>query len=254
MPYSIEIVLARSRSRSGSSGRSNAMHDLLRTRGPGEHRLRRVAIAVFDLVELALALGPAAPVGQAAVDRDDQVAARRDAGVGGEHVQDGEQLVLGDVSARRLGQLRAEELAPRIAGDQRIAGPVRRAEGRAAVDRFVEVQAAGRLVLRAVVEDARLVDHRGKVPRMPRREAVMPLRLDVQQLVERVAVGEPGRPFLVGREQVAQAVEGQRDREANPGGDDLALAEVGRDLSGSCRARPSGRTPPGPRRRPDRRW
>ena len=62
---------------------------------------------------------------------------------------------------------------------------------------------------------------------MPRREAVMPPRLDVQQLVERVAVGEPGRAFLVGREQVAEAVEGERDRKSNPRGDDLARAEVG---------------------------
>ena len=72
--------------------------------------------------------------------------------------------------------------------------------------------------------------------------------LDVQQLVERVAVGEPGRAFLVGGEQVAQAVEGQPDREANARGDDLALAEIGRDLldravlvlqvvSGSARSR-----------------
>ena len=57
---------------------------------------------------------------------------------------------------------------------------------------------AGRLVLRAVVERARLVDHVRQVLRVPRREAVVPALLDVQQLVERVAVGQPRRPFLVG--------------------------------------------------------
>ena len=65
---------------------------------------------------------------------------------------------------------------------------------------------------------------------MPGREAVMPAGLDVQQLVERVAVGQPGGPLLVGREEVAEAVERQRDREADARGDDLALLEVGGDL------------------------
>ena len=62
-------------------------------------------------------------------------------------------------------------------------------------------------MLRAVVENARLVDHVGQVLGMPRRKAVVPARLDVQQFVERVAVGQPGGAFLVGAEQVAQPVE-----------------------------------------------
>ena len=39
---------------------------------------------------------------------------------------------------------------------------------------------------------------------MPRREAVVPPpSVDVQQFVERVAVGQPRRAFLIGAEQVA---------------------------------------------------
>ena len=51
--------------------------------------------------------------------------------------------------------------------------------------------------------------------------------LDVQQLVERVAVGNPRGPFLVGREQVAVRVESQADGEANAGGDDLCVLKSG---------------------------
>ena len=84
--------------------------------GPGKHWLCGVSACIRNLVEFPLALGAAAPVGRAAVDRDDQVALRRDAGIDGQHVQAGEQLVLGDVAGRRLDQLGAVELAARVAG------------------------------------------------------------------------------------------------------------------------------------------
>ena len=60
-------------------------------------------------------------------------------------------------------------------------------------------------MLRRVVVHARLVDHVGQVLGMPRGKAVVPARLDVQQLVERIAIGQPGGSFLIGAEQVAGA-------------------------------------------------
>ncbi len=84
-------------------------------------------------------------------------------------------------------------------------------------------------MLRAEGDDGGLVDDVGKMLGMLGREAVVTAAADVVQLVERVAVGEPGLAFLVGAEQVAVAVEGQVDAEAVTRADDLAALAVGRD-------------------------
>src|SRR5579884_3198813 len=92
------------------------------------------------------------------------------------------------------------------------------------------MEAAGGLMLRAVIENARLIDHAGKIFRMPRRKTVMPTRLDVEQFVERVAVGQPGRAFLVGAKEVAVGVERHRNGEAYSCCDSLAMPPIGRKL------------------------
>ena len=58
-------------------------------------------------------------------------------------------------------------------------------------------------MLRRVVPHARLVDHVGQPLRMPRRKAVVPPGLDVQQLVERIPIRHPRRTFLIGAEKIA---------------------------------------------------
>ncbi len=74
----------------------------------------------------------------------------------------------------------------------------------------------------------------------------MPARLHVQQLVERVAVGQPGGPFLIGREQIAEVVERQRDREANAGGQHLPPREIGRHLQDRAALARADRSATGP--------
>ena len=73
---------------------------------------------------------------------------------------------------------------------------------------------------------------------MTGREAVMKSRLDVQQLVERIAIRQPRRAFLFGGEQIAVAVEGQRTSKARAGADRFALREIRRDaLDGAVLSR-----------------
>ena len=62
---------------------------------------------------------------------------------------------------------------------------------------------------------------------MRRRETVVFSGDDVVQLVERIAVGHPGLAFLVGLEEVAGAVEGERVGHADAGGDGLKLLRAG---------------------------
>ena len=85
-------------------------------------------------------------------------------------------------------------------------------------------------MLRAVIEDARLINDMREIFGMARREAVVSALLNVQQFIERVAVGQPGGAFLVGGKEVAVVVEGKPNGEANARGDDFSLGKVGRDL------------------------
>ena len=75
------------------------------TRVPLRHRLRRPAVFVTDAPKLSLAGRSAAPIGLSAVRGNDQVAARRDAGIDRQRLERGEEVRLGDVAGSGLNQL-----------------------------------------------------------------------------------------------------------------------------------------------------
>ena len=60
-------------------------------------------------------------------------------------------------------------------------------------------------MLRGIIEHARLVDHIGQMFRVPRRETVMSARLDVKQLIERIAIGLPEQNTVVPAQLSARA-------------------------------------------------
>ncbi len=62
---------------------------------------------------------------------------------------------------------------------------------------------------------------------MPRRKAVVPVLLNVQQFIERIAVRNPGGAFLIGGEKITFAIDRERDGKANAGAIDFAFREVG---------------------------
>src|SRR5690349_15517156 len=104
-------------------------------------------------IEPALAVRPATPVWPSAVSAYEQITGRRYGGVHRQHAQAGEQLGFCDVTGGGLRKFRAPEFASRIAGDNCVPGPPCRAECRAAVHTFVEVQSAGGLMLRPVIKN-----------------------------------------------------------------------------------------------------
>ena len=63
-----------------------------------------------------------------------------------------------------------------------------RPNGRAAIHAFVEDQVHSALVLRAVFENRRLIDHRRQMFRVTGREAVVATGDNLQQCIERTAV------------------------------------------------------------------
>ena len=89
------------------------------------------------------------------------------------------------------------------------------------------MNAARRLMLRAVIEHAGLVDYAREVDGMAGRESVVASLLDEEELVERIAVGQPRRPFLIGTEQISGGVEGEGHRKAYSRGNDVAAFPVG---------------------------
>ena len=171
---------------------------------------------------------------------DDEVAIRSNAGIDGEHLEAGEQLARGDIASGCLHERRPPQLATRLPADERVIGPRGGPEGLSCVDRSIKNHAAGRLVLRAVVERRGLIDDVGVVPRMPRGKAEVAhpgdvrlwrraIEADMEQFVEGITIGQPRCPFLFGAEQVAVVVERQGDREADSGADRFAAREIGRD-------------------------
>src|SRR5437899_9978162 len=58
---------------------------------------------------------------------------------------------------------------------------------------------------------------------------------DALPIFEWVAVRQPRCPFLVGAKQIAMAVEGHADGEANAGAENLAVLEVRRDFQNGDR-------------------
>ena len=81
-------------------------------------------------------------------------------------------------------------------------------------------------MLRSEGDDRRLVKDVRQILVVPRRKSVMLALLNMIQFVERIAVRQPGRPFLVGREQVAGAVEVQTVTEADPGRENLPFLAI----------------------------
>ena len=157
-----------------------------------------------------------------------QVAFRAHAAIHRQHIQAGQNPAACHKPGFRLGQGGAVDLAPRFAGHQHIALPKLVAESRAAVHPQIEIESAGRLMLRSVVPQAGFIHHTRQVLWMPGRKAEVQPLADVQQLVERVAVGQPGGTLLVAAEQFIARPHAQRHREANPRADHLALAGIGR--------------------------
>ena len=56
----------------------------------------------------------------------------------------------------------------------------------------------------------------------------MASRLNVQQFVQRVAIGQPCRPLLIGAEEIARGVECHAHRETNTGAKRFSFLVVGR--------------------------
>ena len=178
---------------------------------PGQHRLWGGFGGGRDFKNQAFPLRSGAPVRIAAVGGHQQRATRTQGHVHRELIQGGDDFRLRHITGIGFHEFGAPDFAAGLAGDQRIARPPGRSEGLAAIDRIVEPQAAGGLMLRAVIKDTGFIQHVGKVLRVLRREAVMAAFPDQQQFVKRIAVGQPGGPFLVGAEEIALGIEPQAD-------------------------------------------
>src|SRR5439155_20354181 len=153
-------------------------------------------------------------------------------------------MSLSDVSGSRFHEFRPPELPARITSDDGITGPIRRAKypltrpaghplpirwGEGWGEGLVKTQPARALMLRRVIEQTWLIDHVGQMSWMPWWKSVMAPRLNVQQFIERIAVGHPRCAFLVGAKKVAVTVEREADREADARAHRLALREVRAD-------------------------
>jgi len=144
----------------------------------------------------------------------------------------------GHVAAVCLLQLRAIELAAAIAGHECVSRPRLWTErGPALFQGIIETEAAGRLMLRSIVEGTRLVDDVGQILWMPWWESIVSAHLNVQQFIKRVSVGQPGGPFLIGAEEIAGLIELETDREADAGGKDFSRLQVGGQRARWCRVR-----------------
>src|SRR5690606_19849831 len=137
-----------------------------------------------------------------------------------------EQLTRCHVSRVGLHKGGPVEFSPRVTTDKGVAFPPRRSKCRPAIHWVIEVQTTDRLMLRRVVKRAGFINHLREVPRMARRKSVVTPRLDVQQLIQWIAVGKPCRPLLVRAEQITRRIERQRHGETDPGGHNLPATEI----------------------------
>src|SRR4051812_19020993 len=85
-------------------------------------------------------------------------------------------------------------------------------------------------MLRRIIEDAWLINNARQMLGMPRREAVVAAGLNVEQFIQGIAVGQPGRAFLIRAEKVTRSIEGHSYREANAGANDLTVREIRGDF------------------------
>ena len=139
-------------------------------------------------------------------------------------------MILRGITVRSFHQLGAPELPSRLAADDSIAGPEVRTEDRSAIDAFVENHADGGLMLRAIFHHGGPVHYVRQVDRMARGEAVVFAPLDVEEFVKGVAVWQPRRPFLLGREEIALAVESEGAGKADARADSFAGFKIGGNL------------------------
>ena len=128
---------------------------------------------------------------------------RTDTRINRQHAQTGKDLVMRDITSFRLDQLGSVELSAGFSHHQRIATPPSGAKDRATVHRLVEIHSTSRLMLRAIVIDARLINDVWKMLGMAGRKAVVPPGLDMQQFIKRITVGQPSGPFLIRAEEIA---------------------------------------------------
>src|SRR5690606_30803286 len=185
---------------------------------PGRDGLGRLAIDVADPEELPFALRAASPIGAARMRRHDEIAARRQARIHRQEPEAREERGTRRVPCRIAVtpmELGAIDDAARVPGDEDVPCEVRGPEGWSSFLRLVEDESTRRLVLRAVVEDRRLVDDVGEMLRVARRKPIVTRGQDMEKLVARVASGKPGLAFLVGREEIAMTIEREADRETN---------------------------------------
>ena len=172
----------------------------------GERGLRRASIDIRNFKQLSLSLGTGAPVGQAAVASHNQITLRRRDGIDRQHLEDGDNLVLRDVPADCFGHFCAPDFSTRLARDDGIPTPPVWTES---FGLFIEMQSARGFVLRGVIKDARLVNNVRQIFGMARGKSIMAPRLDVEQFIEGIAVGQPGGAFLIGAEEITGGVEGE---------------------------------------------
>ena len=132
--------------------------EFIRCGGPRQHGLRRFLPDVTHAENLPRARRAGAPIGRAAMTREQQIALRRHARIDEQHAEAGDDLILPDVALGGFHELGAIQLAARFAAEQRVTAPVRGAERRPAIHALVEDHADGALMLRAVFHHRRLVD------------------------------------------------------------------------------------------------
>src|SRR5690606_2711661 len=136
-----------------------------------------------------------------------QITLRRHGGIHNQGRQRSNDSVPGNIARGCFNQFGAIDLPPGKSRYNGISLPPGWAEYRSTVDRQIEIQSAGGLVLRLVIKYAGFVDHTRQVLRMPGWETVMSPLLDMQELVVRISVGKPGGPFLFGGEKISFGIE-----------------------------------------------
>src|SRR5207244_1179954 len=85
-------------------------------------------------------------------------------------------------------------------------------------------------MLRTEAHDIGLIGDAFELVQVSWRKAIISAGDDVQKFIDWISARAPGCAFLIGGKEVALAIELETDREANSGGDDLAMLAIGGDL------------------------
>src|SRR6185436_19113968 len=84
---------------------------------------------------------------------------------------------------------------------------------------LVENQTASALMLWAEADNGRLAHKIWQPLLVSRRKSVIAPGDNVIEFIQRIAVGHPRLAFLIGVKEIARAIERERNRHANAGGD-----------------------------------